>query len=213
MPAGLLGRDWNAIPTSSKVVALTFDGGANADALPSILQTLRDEGVRATFFVTGDFAQRYPAQVQQIAAGGHVIGNHTMTHPELTTLSAAQVEQQVDNAAAAIAAAGGGDPEPWFRFPFGDRDQTAIDRVNALGYICVGWTVDTLGWQGTSGGRTADSVVQRVTGAARPGEIVLMHVGSHPQDGSTLDADALPQLIASLRGLGYGFTTVSAFLG
>lgn len=193
-------------------MALTFDGGANADALPSILQTLRASAVTATFFVTGDFAQRYPALVQQIAADGHLLGNHTMTHPRLSTLTAAEVRQQLQDAASAIEAAGGRDPRPWFRFPFGDRDQAAIDRVNALGYVCVGWSVDTLGWQGTSGGRTVDSVVARAADAAAPGEIVLLHVGSHPQDGSTLDADALPRIIASLRALGYGFTTASAFL-
>lgn len=200
------------IPTSADVVALTFDGGANADGLPSILQTLRAQSVTATFFLTGDFAQRYPAMVRQITTDGHVLGNHTMTHPALTTLTAEQFDQEVETAAAAIVDAGGTDPRPWFRFPFGDRDDTAINRANDLGYVCVRWTVDTLGWQGTSGGQTAQSVRRRIVDAAGPGEIVLMHVGSHPQDGSTLDADALPEAIASLRALGYQFTTVEEFM-
>jgi peptidoglycan/xylan/chitin deacetylase (PgdA/CDA1 family) len=68
--------------------------------------------------------------------------------------------------------------------------------------------VDTLGWMGTSGGQSVQTVVNRVLANLRPGEIVLMHVGSHPTDGSTLDADALPTIIAELRQRGYGFVTI-----
>ena len=75
-------------------------------------------------------------------------------------------------------------------------------------YVAVRWTVDTLGWKGTSGGMTADKVVERVVATASSGEIVLMHVGSHPTDGSTLDADALPTIISELRQRGYGFVTI-----
>jgi len=72
--------------------------------------------------------------------------------------------------------------------------------------------VDTLGWQGTRAGRTAAEVTSRVLDTARPGQIVLMHVGSHPTDRSTLDADALPAVIAGLRELGYQFVTLDALL-
>jgi len=72
----------------------------------------------------------------------------------------------------------------------------------------VRWTVDSLRWKGTEGGITRQVVVQRVVAAARQGEIVLMHVGSNPDDHTTFDAQALPTVIARLRNLGYGFVTL-----
>ncbi|KYF62948.1 hypothetical protein BE11_45355 [Sorangium cellulosum] len=72
--------------------------------------------------------------------------------------------------------------------------------------------MDTLGWKGTDDGITTDIVRQRILDRLRPGAVVLMHVGAHPEDGSTLDADALPGIIQDLRGRGYGFTTVPDLL-
>ena len=72
--------------------------------------------------------------------------------------------------------------------------------------------MDTLGWEGTSGGQSVPTVVSRVLANLRPGEIVLMHVGSDPDDGSTLDADALPTVISNLRARGYSFVTVTQFV-
>ncbi|WP_427134534.1 polysaccharide deacetylase family protein [Pseudarthrobacter sp. S9] len=211
-PAALAGRDVEVIPGAGAVVALTFDAGANAAGLPSILQTLAAAGVRGTFFLTGSWAAVNPAGVASIVAGGHRVGNHSMTHPGFTGLAAGAIGEQVAEAQQAIQAAGA-DPRPLFRFPFGDRDAGTIATVNNLGYVPVRWTVDTLGWKGTSGGVTAQVVAERVLAGLQPGEIVLMHVGSNPDDGTTLDADALPQLINRIRQAGYGFTTIDALLG
>ena len=211
-PAALRGTDVGVIPNAGPVVALTFDAGANSAGLPRILQTLATTGVRATFFLTGNWASANPAGVASIVAAGHRVGNHSMTHPGFTSLSDAQIAQQLAGAEAAIAAAGA-DARPLFRFPFGERDPRTIAAVNALGYLPVRWTVDTLGWKGTSGGITAQLVADRALAGLQPGEIVLMHIGSNPDDGSTLDADALPQLINRIRQAGYGFTTLDALLG
>ncbi len=201
------------IPTSARVVALTFDAGANADGLASILATLASEHVTATFFLTGNFATNYPASVKAIVAQGHRLGNHTTTHPHLPDYSDAAIRNELALAESKIRSAGGTDPRPLFRFPFGDRDARTIAVVNGAGYVAVRWTVDTLGWKGTTiGGITAQIVVDRVVAAARPGEIVLMHVGSNPDDHTTLDAQALPTVIARLRALGYGFVTLDALL-
>jgi peptidoglycan/xylan/chitin deacetylase (PgdA/CDA1 family) len=213
LPAGLRGRDIEVIPTSQRVVALTFDAGANAAGLPSILDTLRAERIPATFFLTGGFADRYPDAVRSIVAAGHRLGNHTATHPYCTGLSNAAITRELATAEAQIRAAGGTSTRPLFRFPYGDRDARTIAAVNDAGYVAVRWTVDTLGWQGTSGAITTQRIVDRVLGAARPGEIVLMHVGSHPTDRSTLDAQALPAVIATLRARGYAFVNLDALLG
>ncbi len=205
--------DWTVIPTSRKVVALTFDAGANADAVASILATLRNTGVPATFFLTGNFVRDFPASAQSIAAGGYRVGNHTISHPHLTQASDAAIRTEILGAARQIKAVTGVNPAPLFRFPYGDVNAHTIAIANRLGYVPVRWTVDTLGWKGTSGGITTSVVISRVLSGLRPGEIVLMHVGSNPTDHSTLDADALPRLIAQLRARGYSFVTLGALVG
>jgi peptidoglycan/xylan/chitin deacetylase (PgdA/CDA1 family) len=212
IPVGLMGQDITAIPTTQKVVALTFDAGANADGLASILSTLSSRHVTATFFLTGQWAARYPSSAKVLVAGGYRLGNHTDTHPYLTKLTDSAITSQLVTARSKILAAGGTDPRPLFRFPYGDRNSHTISVVNRAGYIAVRWTVDSLGWKGTSGGQSTATVVNRVVAAARPGEIVLMHVGSNPDDHTTLDANALPTVIERLEGLGYRFVTLDAAL-
>jgi peptidoglycan/xylan/chitin deacetylase (PgdA/CDA1 family) len=209
----LFGKDWDRIPTDRKIVALTFDAGANADGVAPILATLAREHVAGTFFLTGQFATSYPSQVRDIAASGGRMGNHSLTHPYFTQLDDAAIRHEVFGAEHDIMTAGGTEPRPFFRFPFGDRNAHDIAVLNTLGYVPIRWTVDTLGWQGTSGGRSAASVTSRVLDALTPGEIVLMHLGSHPEDHSTLDADALPTLIAALRDRGYTFVTLDSLRG
>lgn len=182
VPAGLGGQNWTAIPASAKVVALTFDAGANADGVQSILATLAKYHVTATFMLTGDFVRDFPAQAKAIAAAGYRIGDHSVSHPYFTTLTDAQMRDQVLSAQSQIKSVTGADPWPWFRFPYGDYNAHAISMVNGTGFIPVGWTVDTLGWEGTSGGIAAQTVLNRVLGSLRPGQIVLMHCGSNPDD-------------------------------
>ena len=209
----LAGKDWTYIPTTRRVVALTFDAGANADAVPSILATLRREGVPATFFLTGNFVRDFPAAAQSIAAAGVRIGDHTITHPYLTQLSDTAVQHEITGGAQQIISVTGQNPAPLFRFPYGDADARTIALANRAGFVPVRWTVDTLGWEGTAGHISAPVVVSRVLAAARPGEIALMHVGSNPGDHTTFDADALPQVISGLRARGYSFVTLAALTG
>lgn len=213
VPAGLGGREWTYIPTQAKVVALTFDAGANADAVASILSTLMQRQVPATFFLTGDFVRKFPAPSRAIAVAGERIGDHSVSHPYFTDLSDEAIRQQVLQAESQIRSVTGADPWPFFRFPYLDRDSRTIAVVNSVGFAAIGVTVDTLGWQGTSAGVTPDSIIARVLAALRPGEIVLMHCGSNPTDHSTLDAAALPDMISALRARGYSFVTLDGMLG
>lgn len=209
VPANLVGKDLEVMPTSSRVIALTFDGGSAAQGLASITATLERTGTPATFFLTGGFVTRYPAQARSLAAT-YRIGNHTQDHLDLTGLDDAAVRSQIRTAESNIRSVTGADPRPWFRFPSGARNARTIADANGVGYACIRWTVDTLGWKGTSGGQTAGAVRDRVLNAARPGAIVLMHVGANPDDGSTLDADALPAVISGLKARGYTFVTLDA---
>lgn len=210
-PVALRGVDLERIPTARRVVAFTFDAGANADAVPSILDTLRRERITATFFLTGDFAADFPGAARSIVAAGHRLGNHSVSHPHFPPLTDARLREEVLGAERTLVAVTGASPKPLFRFPYGDRDARTIRAVNGMGYVAVRWTVDSLGWQGLER-QSAAGVAERVLAAARPGQIVLMHVGSHPGDRSTLDADALPAVIAGLRRQGYGFVTLDTLL-
>lgn len=206
-PGAYAGKIVSKLPVATKVVALTFDGGADARGAQRIVDILRSQGVPASFFVTGTFAKANPALIRTLAAIGPV-GNHSWDHPHFPALSDGLVRSQLSRTRDQIAASGGGESRPLFRFPFGESSPHTLALVNAEGYLAVGWTVDSLGWQGTSGGQSVTKVVDRVVAARSPGEIVLMHLGGHPSDNSTLDADALPTIITRLRAAGYSFVTL-----
>jgi peptidoglycan/xylan/chitin deacetylase (PgdA/CDA1 family) len=208
LPRGLIGRIPTTLPTRRRVVALTFDAGADDAGLPKIAATLHRFGVPATFFVTGHFARYYPGWTRTLAER-YSVANHTMNHVDLNGLSDAQVRAEISDARRSIRAVSGRNPQPFFRFPYGVSSRRTLAIVNALGYAAVGWTADTAGWLGTSGGQSLSSVVGRAVDALRPGAILLMHAGSNPNDGTTLDADALATIIARIERRGYGFTTLS----
>jgi peptidoglycan/xylan/chitin deacetylase (PgdA/CDA1 family) len=207
LPRALAGRVPTTLPTRKRVVALTFDAGGDDAGLPRIVATLRRQRVPATFFMTGHFARFYPAWARRIAAA-YPIGNHTMYHLDLTHLSDASVRSEVLEAQRAIHGVTGHDPEPLFRFPYGYWSARALRIVNSLGYAAVGWTADTAGWLGPSGGQSRTSVIRRALAAVKPGAMILMHVGSNPYDHSTLDAYALAAIIVAIERRGYSFTTL-----
>ena len=140
------------MPTSRKVVALTFDAGASNDGVASILATLAAKRVPGTFFVTGDFVDQFPSSARALAR--YPIGNHTYNHLDLTTLTDSKVRTEINAAESRIKAVTGQNPRPYFRFPFGAVNAHAISVANSECYVPFRWTVDTLGWKGTSGGQS-----------------------------------------------------------
>ncbi len=206
----LVGQIPDRIPTSHHVVALTFDAGADNVGAPRILSVLARTGATATFFMTGRWAELYPQWARRIAAR-YPIANHTYDHTDLLRLSLQGVRNEVLGAMAAISRLTGRPPVPLFRFPYGSSNASALGVVNHLGYTAVGWTVDTLGWEGTSMGQSVESVIARAVGHLEPGEIVLMHVGSNGVDHSTLDAHALAAIIAAVRARGYKLVTLPQY--
>jgi len=204
------GRIPDRLPTSQRVVALTFDAGADNAGAPKILAALHRADVAATFFMTGRWAELYPQWARRISAR-YPIGNHTFDHQDLLGLSLPAVQAELVKAAAAIEHATGRPPLALFRFPYGSSSAGTLALVNKLGYTAVGWTVDTLGWEGTSMGQSLASVTSRALSHLQPGEIILMHVGANPHDNSTLDADALPGIISAIRARGYRFVTLNEY--
>jgi peptidoglycan/xylan/chitin deacetylase (PgdA/CDA1 family) len=159
--------------------------------------------VPATFFLTGTWARSFPGRAAAIG-NRYAVGNHTFNHPDLTELARRAIRRQLGRAHRAIVNRAGADPHPLFRYPFGAGDQRTLTIVKDLGYGSVRWTIDTLGWKGAGAGITKKGIVKRVTSGLRPGTIVLMHVGSAP-DESMLDAAALPTVIRRIRDAGYRF--------
>jgi peptidoglycan-N-acetylglucosamine deacetylase len=191
-------------------VCLTFDAEhpdrpwcppGNAER---ILDILGDEGVTATFFVQGRWAEAEPTIARRIADDGHLIGHHSFYHARLTLLSGDGLDVDIRDGHRAIVEATGTDPLPWFRCPFGDGhdDPRVIDRLRELGYRNVHWNVELHDWEPwRTGEDIARDAIDRV-GAVGDGAVVLLHTWP----GGT--GDALPSMIAGLRASGASFVTV-----
>ena len=196
--------------TSRHQIALTFDaGGENAPAA-SILGTLNARGIHATWFFTGEWAQQNPVVTQNVAAGGYLIGNHTMTHPSLTTIPTIDICRQLNQANQTITAlTGRSTTRPYYRPPYGARDQRVWDVTASMGYRTVYWTLDTLDWETTS---TKESILTKIQDSLNSdpysgnGAIILMHAGS------SSEAQALNSVIDLLQGKGFQFGTINEIL-
>jgi len=206
LPPAVVAGELVRLQTRQHVVALTFDGGGNADGAKGVLAVLRREHVPGTFFLTGHFVRSYPL-LARVIGRRYPVANHTVNHLDLRRLSTAAATREITLAQSMILRATGRDPRPLFRFPYGARDSRTLGIVRELGYVSVRWTVDTWGWMGLR--------FQSVAGAQRrvldhlvPGEIVLMHLGSS-RDHSTIDSKALPGVIRAVRARGYRFVTLA----
>jgi len=205
LPPAIVAGEVVRLQTRQRVVALTFDGGGNADAAKRVLAILKRERVPGTFFLTGHFVRTYPLLSRAIGRR-FPVANHTVDHLDLRRLSTPAATREITRAETMIRRATGRDPRPLFRFPYGARDARTLAIVRRVGYESVRWTVDTWGWMGLT--------LQSVAGAQRrvldhlvPGEIVLMHLGA-ARDRSTIDSRALPGVIRAVRARGYRFVTL-----
>ena len=200
------------IPTEARIVALTFDAGSDLGNTALVLDLLAENGVIASFGITGDFARAHPDHVRRMAREGHVVMNHSDSHLSFTGVSSDDVlldtaSRQADLRAAdaVLAPLVGHSTTPFWRPPFGDHDDSVLADVGAIGYgYTVMWTIDSLGWRGLA----PAEITTRVLSQAEPGAIVLMHVGSQ-----SADARALHAIIDGLRADGYSFTSAKALTG
>ncbi|MFG3509977.1 polysaccharide deacetylase family protein [Streptomyces sp. NPDC047821] len=200
----LFGSENRVMRTRERVTAVTFNAAWNDAGLDSVLGELARRGVPATFFLTGDFADRHPAVVRRIAAAGHGLGNHSFGHPHFADLTAAGRMREVVAADHALRAAGAGHAlTPFFRFPYSETSPAHIREVNALGFADIEYTADTNGWKGTEGGMTVDLAVNRALDALRPGAILQMHIGAQHGRTEVIDARALPLILDAFATRGY----------
>lgn len=197
--------------TSRRMVALTFDAGSDAGSTGEILGVLRREHVRATFSVTGLWAERNRDLLLAIAAAGHQVINHSYDHASFTgastgaaPLTAEERALELSRTEVTVYHLSQRSTRPYFRPPYGDVDASVERDAADAGYgTIVLWTVDTLGWNHAS----ADAIVERALTNAEPGAIYVMHAGSESQD-----AAALPRIIDGLRGQGYAFGAIEEVL-
>ena len=193
------------IESDRKVVALTFDDGPNPDATPRILDTLREKGVRATFFVLGSHAERWPELVRRISHEGHQIGNHGYFHRKLQFKSPFYVSRDIRLGIRAIRRAGAPAPR-YFRAPHGFRSPWTTPIASSYGERTVGWSLGV--WDSDRPG--VDEIVRRTLEGVEPGSIVLLHDGDgYNPDGDRMQtAAALPLIIDRLKEQGYEFATL-----
>jgi peptidoglycan/xylan/chitin deacetylase (PgdA/CDA1 family) len=188
------------------VVALTYDDGPHPIYTPQLLDILDRYNVKATFFMVGKSMEEYPDIVRDAVKRGHVIGNHTFTHPHNIELDTqAQMIRELDSCEQVIERLTGGRAH-LFRPPRGLVDGSVFTIANEEGYKTILWTVCA----DHHDAPTPELMAQRVLRHARPGAIILAHDGSFPTRWK--DVAATPLLIEGLRKRGYRFVTVPQLL-
>ncbi|GGX83461.1 polysaccharide deacetylase family protein [Streptomyces fructofermentans] len=176
-----------------RTMVLTFDDGPDPRYTPEILRTLAAHDVHAMFFVCGEMAADNKDLVRRMADEGHVVGNHTWSHPLLTRLSRSAVHSEMERTSDVVEDACGERPV-WFRAPYGAWNRAAFQIGADLGMEPLGWTVDTLDWT-APGARTIES---RVMDGAAPGVVVLGHdAGGDRSQSVRALREYLPRLLDS----------------
>jgi len=175
----LFGRTLIA-PRGADEFALTYDDGPNPAATPRLLEVLERLGVRATFFVIGEFVRECPGLVREIRAAGHVVGNHTMTHPWLAWQTERRVREELRGASAAIEDALG-EPVRYFRAPHGARRPVVLRVAREMGMVPVQWNAMGYDWRAISAAEIAGHVEKGVKRNRRAGvgSNILLHDGGH----------------------------------
>jgi peptidoglycan/xylan/chitin deacetylase (PgdA/CDA1 family) len=138
------------IQTEEKVLSLTFDCAWGAEDMSDILTTLKNENVKATFFVLGEWAEKYPDVIKQMVADGHDVANHSDTHPHTNELNYDEVKNEIINANNKIKNITGKENK-LFRAPYGEYNNTVIQAAMDTNNKTIQWSIDSLDWQGLTG--------------------------------------------------------------
>src|SRR5215472_1303004 len=203
------GRAFHGLPRGSKQIALTFDDGPNDPDTLNLLKVLEKHNVHATFFLIGRYVKQRPDLAREIAGRGHIIGNHTFTHPFLTFRSAAGVREEIVGCRDAIGETVG-EHSNLFRPPWGARRPAVFRIVRDLGLEPVLWSVTGYDWDAPS----ADYIEQKVTCRIRGGDVILLHDGGHAQFGADRSGtvEVVNRLIRRYQAEGYEFVTIPSML-
>lgn len=190
-----------------KRVALTFDAGATGETMPAVLNVLRQRHIHITMFFTGKFVEEYPDSVRQAVADGNEIANHTYSHTDSLELTDQQLKDELARTESIIYKLTGVSTKPYWRPPYGSRNNHVLNVAKSQGYRSIYWTLDSLDSVGQP--KTPDFIFNRVTNTPDfnlDGAIILQHFGS---DAS---AEALPRILDRLQEMGYSVVTISDIL-
>jgi peptidoglycan/xylan/chitin deacetylase (PgdA/CDA1 family) len=199
------GKFYRTGDSKEKKIALTFDDGPETNWTPRVLDILRDKQVKATFFVIGREADKYPDLVRRMVAEGHVVGNHTYHHVNLNNVPPEKMEEELRLGTDAIAKIANIRPR-LLRPPFGAQNPKVVETANENGYFVILWSVDTEDWRGLD----ASTVRARVVPTAKNGDIILQHNGEGPDLNGSVNA--LPTIIDDLKARGYMLVTIPELL-
>jgi len=199
------GRTFTGLAPGTKQIALTYDDGPNDPNTLRLLEVLAKHGVHATFFLIGRYVRQRPDIAREMAKGGHVIGNHTFSHPLLTLQSEARIRKELSDCRAALQDAVG-EHSSLFRPPFGGRRRAVLRIARELGLEPIMWNVAGHDWNA----RAAAEIEQKVVKLIRGGDVILFHDGSHKQMGADRAQTVLAtdHLIALYKSEGYSFATI-----
>lgn len=188
----------SATPVEAPKIALTFDDGPSAAWTPALLDGLKERGVKATFFLIGENADKNPEIVKRMAEEGHLIGNHTYHHVELTKVSENEARLELADTSAVIVRITGKEPE-YMRPPFGAWQRKLEQEIRMLPVL---WTIDPLDWTTEN----QDEIVNKVVTEAEENDIILLH------DCYKSSVEAGLRIIDILQEEGFVFVTVDELL-
>ncbi|MCX7842928.1 MAG: polysaccharide deacetylase family protein [Clostridia bacterium] len=185
-----------------KKVAITFDCAWGASDIPKILDTLEKEDVKATFFIVGQWAEKYPDAVRMMAEKGHDVANHSYSHLRMGALDKERLKSEITKCGDVLNRITRKKIE-LMRPPYGDYSNNTISVARSLGYYTIQWDVDSLDWKP---GISPQEIANRVMRKARAGSIILFH------NDTPHTANILPNIITALKKQGYSFEPVSKLI-
>lgn len=187
--------------TNDKKISFSFDAAWGADDTQILIDTFAKYNIKVTFFVVGEWVDKFPDMVKALHDAGHEIQNHSNTHPHLTNLSKNKMIDEIKACNQKIKNITGVEPT-LMRPPYGDYNNKVIEATESLGMYTIQWSVDSLDWKDLS----ATEITNRVKSAIAPGGIVLFH------NAAKHTPEALPTLIESLLSEGYEFVPISQLI-
>ena len=189
------------VQRDEKIVALSFDAAWGNEDTQILIDILDQYGVNTTFFVVGDWVDKYPESVRALAEAGNEVMNHSSSHAHFSALSTDEITADITVCNDKIEAITGVRPT-LFRCPYGEYDDHVISAVKSVNMTAVQWDVDSLDWKGIPAGQITRRVLDRV----QPGSIVLFH------NAAEHTPEALPAILDALIGEGYRIVPISQIL-
>ena len=192
-----------SVKTDEKMIAISFDAAWGAEDFNKIMEILDKHNVKTTFFMTGDWVENYPECVKKLVEKGHDLGNHSATHPDMTTLSKEAQREQILRVHNAVKELTGYEME-LFRPPYGAYNNEVIRTCYENGYYPIQWDVDSLDWKDYEPARIISNVCNHKS--LDNGSIILCH------NGAKYTADALDEMLTNLKKQGYKIVPISELI-